>query len=211
MTPDPPVINDQNLSDPVTVGTIRTTRRRVAIGAGALVAVSGIAYAATLPLPGVDGKPLPPPSVGQRAPTFALPAAGGGTIDLASYRGKPIVVNFWATWCTPCREELPELERAYRTHRDAGLVVLAVSLDTESGARDVPEFLKAGDDTTGSYTFAVALDTKQELRNRYRLIGVPSTYFIDRSGVIRAVQPGAMNREVLSNALETILIKAPAK
>ncbi|NBX47852.1 MAG: TlpA family protein disulfide reductase, partial [Chloroflexi bacterium] len=59
------------------------------------------------------------------------------------------------------------------------------------------------------YTFPVALDTKQELRNRYRLIGVPSTYFVDRTGVIRAVQPGAMNHEVLSSALETILTTAP--
>lgn len=209
VTTDTPVIEAENPSGPVAIGTSRTTRRRVAIGAGTLVAVVGIGYAATLPLPGLDGKPPPPPSVGQRAPTFALPAAGGGTIDLVSYRGKPVVVNFWATWCTPCREELPELERAYRTHRDAGLVVIAVSLDTEAGARDVPQFLKAGDDTTGSFTFPVALDTKQDLRNRYRLIGVPSTYFIDRTGVIRAVQPGAMSREILSNALETILTKAP--
>ncbi|MSQ43384.1 MAG: TlpA family protein disulfide reductase [Chloroflexi bacterium] len=209
VTTEQPVIDPDSPAEPVAVGTSQTTRRTVAIGAGILVAVAGIGYASTLPLPGLDGKPPPPPSVGQRAPTFTLPAAGGGTIDLASYRGKPVVVNFWATWCTPCREELPELELAYRKHRDAGLVVIAVSLDTEAGAKDVPEFLKAGDVATGSYTFPVALDTKQDLRNRYRLIGVPSTYFVDRAGVIRAEQPGAMNREVLSNALETILTKAP--
>lgn len=209
VTTEPPLTGHQSATETGTPVSNRTTRRRIAIGAGTLVAVAGIGYASTLPLPGLDGKPPAPPSVGQRAPTFTLPASGGGMIDLASYRGKPVVVNFWATWCTPCREELPELERAYRKHRDAGLIVVAVSLDTEAGARDVPEFLKAGDDTTGSYTFPVALDTKQELRNRYRLIGVPSTYFVDRTGVIRAVQPGAMNREALSSALETILTTAP--
>ncbi len=209
VTVEPPLIGQQSATDTGTSVSNRTTRRRIAIGAGTLVAVAGIGYASTLPFPGLDGKPPPPPSVGQRAPTFTLPASGGGTIDLASYRGKPVVVNFWATWCTPCREELPELELAYRKHRESELIVIAVSLDTEAGARDVPEFLKAGNDTTGSYTFPVALDIKQELRNRYRLIGVPSTYFVDRIGIIRAVRPGAMNSEVLSNALETILPKAP--
>jgi hypothetical protein len=103
---------------------------------------------------------------------------------------------------------LPELELAWRAHRDDGLVVLAISLDDTAAARDVPEFLKLGSEATGAYTFPVALDTSQTQMRRWRLLGVPSSFFLDRKGVIRAVQPGAMDREVIARNLSTIMTPA---
>ena len=165
-----------------------------------------ISYVATTtPLESLGLGSTAAPGVGIAAPEFSLPAAGGGTISLEAYRGKPVVVNFWATWCTPCRAELPELELVWRAHRDDGLVVVAVSLDDQAAARDVPEFLQLGSAETGAYTFPVALDVSQSQMRRWRLLGVPSTFFVDRKGVVRAVQPGAMDREILARNLTTIL------
>ena len=182
---------------------------RRALVMGIVGAAGAAAYvASTTPLDSLGIGSTAAPGVGVTAPSFTLPAAGGGTISLESYRGKPVVVNFWATWCTPCRAELPELELAWRAHRADGLVVIAVSLDDAAAARDVPEFLKLGSEATGSYTFPVALDTSQSQMRRWRLLGVPSSFFVDRKGVVRAIQPGAMDRDVIARNLETILTPA---
>ncbi len=146
------------------------------------------------------------PLLDHEAPNFKLRDAGGGNVELKQFRGRSVLLNFWATWCAPCREEMPEMEQFYRQYKDtAGLVVLAVSIDTEGAAKDVPAYLKEGDPKVGSYTFPVALDTRQEVAKLYRLGGVPSSFFIDTSGVIRAVQPGVMNRQLMLDRLRTIL------
>ena len=148
------------------------------------------------------------PLVDHEAPNFRLKdAAGARDVELKQFRGQPVLLNFWATWCVPCREELPEMEQLYRQHAGpgGGLVVLAVSIDSEAAAKDVPEYLKEGDPKVGAYTFPVGLDTKQEVARLYRLGGVPSSFFIDPAGVIRAVQPGAMNRQILVDRVRTIL------
>lgn len=148
------------------------------------------------------------PLVDHEAPNFRLKdAAGARDVELKQFRGQPVLLNFWATWCVPCREELPEMEQLYRQHAGpgGGLVVLAVSIDSEAAAKDVPAYLKAGDPRVGSYTFPVALDTKTEVARLYKLGGVPSSFFIDQGGVIRAVQPGAMNHQILLDRVRTIL------
>ena len=126
-------------------------------------------------------------------------------MELKQYRGRPVLLNFWATWClAPPREEMPEMEQLYRRHRDDGkLVVLAVSIDTEQAAKDVPEYLQGGRPQGRLYTFPVALDTGGVAR-AYRLGGVPASYFIDDAGVIRAVRPGAMDRALMIDLVRTI-------
>lgn len=146
------------------------------------------------------------PQVGAQAPDFTLLGLDGKPVALSSFRGRAVLLNFWATWCEPCKAEMPELERAYQQYKDSpGLVVLAVSIDDASNVSQVRDYIRQGSDQTGAYSFPVVLDSQQEVTRLYKLLGVPSSYFIDRSGVIRAVQPGAMNRQTLMQHLRTIM------
>jgi peroxiredoxin len=144
------------------------------------------------------------PLVGFEAPNFKLQDPTGKPVELKQFRGKSVLINFWATWCVPCRDEMPELEQLYREHADQGLVVLAVSIDNESSTKFIPEYLKEGSPLTGAYTFPVALDSQQDVMKSYKLTGVPSSYFVDPAGVIRAVQPGAMSRRTLDERVAAI-------
>jgi cytochrome c-type biogenesis protein len=144
------------------------------------------------------------PRVEYEAPNFTLKDPSGAPVELKQLRGKAVMINFWATWCAPCRDEMPEMEQIYRAHKDDGLVILAVSVDNESSTRFIPDYLKEGAPAVGSYTFPVALDSKQQVMQTYRITGVPSSFFVDPAGVIRAVQPGAMNRQTMLERLRTI-------
>src|SRR5919199_4286634 len=188
--------------------------RRAAIGTlAALLLAPPLGYLATRPIGNASSGATSPggaaqgvgPQAGQAAPNFKLKDPNGTAVELKQFHGRPVVLNFWATWCAPCKEEMPELEQLYRQYRDQGLVVLGVSVDDSSSAKQVPALLKEGNPGVGSYTFPVALDEKQEVARRYKLFGVPSSYFIDRDGVIRVVQPRVMSREMMLDGLKTIL------
>ena len=112
----------------------------------------------------------------KEAPDFQARTPDDRLLRLADYRGKVVFLNFWATWCEPCREEMPGMERLHRAYKDRGLVVLAVSLDSQ-GASVVKPFLK-----NLGLTFPVALDPKMTVRERYGVWAVPSTFIIDRAG-----------------------------
>ena len=199
-------------------GEARSSRRRWMVGGVALaVGAPALWYGATQPLvkPGAIGitgtggaaKGVGP-LVDYEAPNFSLKDTTGKTLELKQLRGKPVVLNFWATWCVPCREEMPELEQLYRENKSAGLVVLAVSLDDPRAFKDIPEFMKEGDPRVGSYTFPVVLDEKQEVSKQYKLLGVPQSYFIDPAGVIRVVQPRVMNRQMMLDGVQLITPEA---
>ena len=116
------------------------------------------------------------PKPAKEAPDFQARTPDDHPVRLADYKGKVVFLNFWATWCEPCREEMPGMERLHRAYKDRGLVVLAVSLDSQ-GASVVNPFLKKF-----GLTFPVALDPKMTVRERYGVWAVPSTFIIDRAG-----------------------------
>jgi cytochrome c biogenesis protein CcmG/thiol:disulfide interchange protein DsbE len=110
------------------------------------------------------------------APQFTLPRLDAeGQLSLAALRGKPVVVNFWASWCEPCEDEAPLLEAAWREHRDEGLVVVGIDYDDfRSDARRFAE--------RNGMTYPLVYDRGGEMAKEYGLDGVPETFFIDREG-----------------------------
>jgi len=112
------------------------------------------------------------------APDFGLSDLSGKTVRLSNFRGKAILLNFWATWCAPCRQEMASMERAYREYKDRGLAVLAVSLDRGSQSA-VEAFVRQL-----NLSFPVLLDPTKKIANIYRVYGLPTTYLIDRYGYI---------------------------
>jgi cytochrome c biogenesis protein CcmG, thiol:disulfide interchange protein DsbE len=117
-----------------------------------------------------------PPKIGGPAPNFSLRRIDGtGTLDLASLRGKPVVLNFWASWCVPCKGEAKLLEQAWNQYRGSGVVFVGV--DYHDVASDARTFL-----THHGITYPTVQDGSGMTGDRYGLTGVPETYFIDRRG-----------------------------
>jgi len=117
------------------------------------------------------------------APDFTLHAMGGPNLRLKEQRGRVVMVNFWATWCAPCRQEMPHLNRLYEKYRGAGFVLLGVNVDDDtSKAADVVAKL--------GVTFPVLLDTEKSVSKLYDVSTMPSTMIIDRDGKVRYVHRG---------------------
>jgi len=138
------------------------------------------------------------PVVGQSAPNFALLDTDGRRVELAALKGKAVVVNFWATWCGPCREEFPELQKAASSMSDD---VVILGLDQAESAEKVTQFR----DQFGA-TFTLLLDSDNAVADTYRLRGIPDTIFVDRNGVVRDVAFGPLSagsfRYKIKQALE---------
>ena len=138
---------------------------------------------------------------GRAAPDFLLERADGGTLRLSDLQGSPVLVNFWATWCPPCRREMPELVDAYAAYEDTGLVVVGIDLQEPDDV--VQDFA----DEFG-VTFPLVVDRDGELSDVWRLggpvQGIPTSYFIDATGVIRSFYYGPMTADVIADRLEEI-------
>lgn len=145
------------------------------------------------------------PEVGSPAPGFTLPNLNGEEISLESFRGKAVLMNFWATWCGPCRHEMPSLEALYQKYKDRGFVVLGVSVDDE-GWEPIRGFLKAV-----PVSFPIVLDKEQKVTETYETFRIPETYLINPKGEIagKIVGPQDYSQEVFFKKIERILPKAP--
>ena len=139
-------------------------------------------------------------TLGSPAPDFTLQTLAGGTASLSDYTGRPVFLNFWASWCTPCRGEMSDIIAAYNAHHAGGLEVLAINLTDQERMRDVREFVQAF-----QMPFPVLLDQKGKVRKHYALHGVPTSVFIDARGVVRLVNPGPIASETIQRGLAEIL------
>ena len=142
------------------------------------------------------------PSRQKTAEDFALPMPNGSSFRLSDHRGKTVLVNFWATWCPPCREEMPAMERLYQRHKDRGLMLVAVSIDADPAL--VPPYLKAS-----KLTFPVALDAKAEVANKYGVRALPSSFVVDRAGTMTALAlgPRAWDNDAAHSLIEGLVRK----
>ncbi|MBI4494854.1 MAG: TlpA family protein disulfide reductase [Chloroflexi bacterium] len=138
------------------------------------------------------------PVVGTRAPSFSLASADGQSIALQADDGQPAVINFWATWCVPCRTEMPTLEAAYQTHRGAGLRLLAVNVLEDR--EDVVPFGRGL-----GLTFPLLLDPLGEVAARYGVEGLPTTFFVGRDGRVLHIHQGALSASTLDAQLQRLL------
>lgn len=162
--------------------------------------------------PGVPALPAPPrssagittaigrtPSVGDEAPDFTLKNLDGEEVSLSDFKGQPVLINFWATWCGPCRIEMPIIEAMYQKYGDEGFVVLAV--DVQESITVVQSFV----DSMG-LTFPILLDLKGDVADGpYRIRAFPTSYFVGRDGKLTAVHRGMMTEQIMQTYLDKVL------
>lgn len=130
------------------------------------------------------------------APDFTLPGIQGKSISLQDYRGRYVLLHFWATWCVPCIKEMPEIEQAYRSLKAEGLTVLAVNAGESK--KKVGQYI-----TKRNFTFPVLLDRDWEVAEQYRVIGLPVSIFIGPSGWIHnRVQGGSLTKPRIAQWLK---------
>jgi peroxiredoxin len=137
---------------------------------------------------------------GDIAPDFQLSTLDGRTIKLSDLKGQPVLVNFWATWCGPCKEEMPMIVDAYSAHQADGLCVLAIDTTAFDNVQDVQKFV-----TNYQMTFDVLLDTDDSVGTGWNTLGLPSSYFIDKTGKVVSVRIGQMTADELQSSLRMIL------
>ena len=137
------------------------------------------------------------PVVGALAPDFTLANLEGENISLSDFNGQPVLINLWATWCGPCRIEMPTIQSRFEEYRDEGFIVLAVNFDEQR--TDVQAFR----DEFG-LTFQMILDPGAEVQKLYRTRSYPSSFFVDRNGVIQVQHIGVMTEGNLDGNLAQI-------
>jgi peroxiredoxin len=145
------------------------------------------------------------PQNGFLAPDFSLVSLDGETITLSDLRGHPILINLWASWCGPCRLEMPAMERIYLEYKDKGFIILAINTTSQDSLPDVRVFIQEH-----KLTFPILLDQEQVSAELYQLQALPSSFFIDQEGIIQEVIIGGpMAEALLRTRVEKLLEEVP--
>lgn len=166
---------------------------------GGLSAIFWMSAKTAEPKPSVNSYGAP--ALAQKGGTvtdFTIGALDGDPIALADYEGEVIIMNFWATWCPPCRAEMPGINRFYEAYKDDGLVVLAIN--EEESAETVRPFIQ-----TNNFSFPVLLDSEGRVAQQYSTRSFPTTFIIDRQGIIQHVQTGEISEDELARVVLPLL------
>lgn len=135
---------------------------------------------------------------GNMAPDFELGLASGETVKLSDYRGKKVILNFWATWCPPCKAEMPHMQKYYEKNKDKDMTILAVNLTALDKGRDaIDQFVK-----DYGLTFPIALDEKNKVGTEYQALTIPTSYIISPDGIITKKYVGPMDEDTMDKLLK---------
>jgi peroxiredoxin len=132
---------------------------------------------------------------GHPAPDFELKTLEGETVRLSDFKGKPVLINFWATWCGPCRAEFPDFQKA-SVDNAGNLVIIGINNTSTDQKDQIPAFL-----AEFGVTFPIVLDETGETAKAYRILGLPTSIFIDRKGVVNEVFTGPINKAYIESKL----------
>lgn len=138
-----------------------------------------------------------PVQIGEVAPDFTLANLAGEQVRLSDYKGKGVFINFWATWCDPCKREMPHMEAQYQVMKEEGIEILAVNI-TESNVA-VNSFKKRL-----GLSFPILLDRNRSVSNRYGIIPIPSSFFVNKNGIVVSKVEGEMSEQQIEQQLKLI-------
>ncbi|MBA7628305.1 Thiol-disulfide oxidoreductase ResA [subsurface metagenome] len=133
-------------------------------------------------------------NVGELAPAFTLTDLRGKQVSLNDFQGKTVILNFWATWCPPCRAEMPEIEALYQEYKDRGVVIIGV--DIQETEQEVRQFVQEN-----GYSWTFLLDTSGRVAANYKIVALPTTFFLDTEGLIQTVYIGSMTKREMETKL----------
>ena len=186
------------------LGLLRDRRRWLVIALTILALGAGWTWLSRAPSAGVSSGVVSPRE-GFLAPDFTLKTLDGQTTSLSSQRGKVVVINLWASWCGPCRAEMPAIQKVYASEENRGLTVLAVNGTFQDSATNASAFAQQY-----GLSFPILLDADGRVSREYLLSALPSTYIVDRRGIIRAVVVGGpMSEAFVRSKIEPLLQEAP--
>ena len=178
--------------------------RSIALG---ILVLGAIWIGISTQLPGGTSNPgIPAPQAGFLAPDFSLQTFDGETYTLSELQGKAVLVNVWASWCSPCRAEMPAMERIYREYKDDGFIILAVNSTDQDSIENALSFADQHD-----LTFPILLDRDGSVGSVYQVTALPSSFFILPDGTIQEVVfGGPMAEALLRTRVETLLAEVDA-
>ncbi|MBT3188721.1 MAG: redoxin domain-containing protein [Anaerolineae bacterium] len=144
---------------------------------------------------------IPAPQKGFLAPDFTLETLDGEAVTLSDLRGQAVLVNFWATWCPPCRAEMPAFQRAYADYEEEGFIIVAVNATTQDNLTDIDAFI-----TEYGLSFPIVLDNDGAVNQLYQVRSLPTSFFVDKEGIISEVVIGGPIAEALIHSrIEALL------
>jgi cytochrome c biogenesis protein CcmG/thiol:disulfide interchange protein DsbE len=178
LMPEPSAVKD---ALPTSAEAMSAGRRSSSLQRRLVVVIGGIAIlAVAFGIVWLQSAKYEPLTVGMQAPDFSLPDLEDTTRRLSDYHGKVVFLNFWATWCKPCKEEMPSMQVMWENLKSEDFVMLAVSMDRVTTKKDIRPFVE-----NMRLTFPILTDAWGQTDKRYKLMGVPETYIIDQRGILR--------------------------